>query len=143
MLDSQTLQVEPTPPWSPAAPARALFVVPTRSGEGFQARIRGHVLELADPDSPFALAPTPDDLLIVSLASEAAWLARRFLGSRGLEAHVGVSAGERPATSPEVDVTVTVESVAAELAGPLADELESRFAMRRLDGLVRLRVTVE
>lgn len=143
MLDAQTIRAETAPPARTIASPRALFVVPTRNGTGFQASIRGHVLELADPDSPFGLAPTPDVLLVASVAAEVAWSARRFLRSRGLEAHVGVRAGERPVAERGVDVTVTVESAAAELAEPLVAELEAKLAVRRIGGPVRLRVSVE
>ena len=46
---------------SQGAPAssNSLFVVPHGRGDGFQAEIRGHLLELADPGSGHALAPTP------------------------------------------------------------------------------------
>jgi len=67
-----------------AASNNALFVVPSGRGDGFRATKRGHVLELADPDSGHALAPTPDDLLIVSIAANFAWSAQRFLRARRL-----------------------------------------------------------
>ena len=61
---------------SRAAPSGALVVSPHERRDGFWASIRGHVLDLADPHSGHALAPTPDDLFIVSIASELAWTAR-------------------------------------------------------------------
>ena len=61
-----------------AAPTSSdgLFVIPRGRGDGFQASIRGHILDLADPNSGHALAPTPDDLFIASIASGLAWSAQ-------------------------------------------------------------------
>jgi hypothetical protein len=64
------------------AATHALFVVPNRRGDGFQASVRGHILDLIDPSS-YALAPTADDLLVVSFASALAWSARSFLRTHG------------------------------------------------------------
>ena len=75
-----------------AASSNALVVSPHERRDGFWASIRGHVLDLADPHSGHALAPTPDDLFIVSIASELAWTARRILRMGGLPDRVSVSA---------------------------------------------------
>src|SRR5207237_9361315 len=64
-------------------PSNAHFVSPHERRDGFWASIRGHVLDLADPGSGQALAPTPDDLFIVSIASELAWTARTILRAHG------------------------------------------------------------
>ena len=53
--------------------SRALFVLRHERRDGFWANIRGHVLDLADPNPGHVLAPEPDDLFIVSIASELAW----------------------------------------------------------------------
>jgi hypothetical protein len=50
-------------------PDAALFVIPTRRGDGFRASVRGRMLDLADPDAGHRLAPTPDDLFLLSIAS--------------------------------------------------------------------------
>src|SRR5687768_924755 len=76
---------------SAAATSHALFIIPTRWGGGFTASIHGHLLELADP-ADHRLAPSPDDLLIASVASDLAWSARRFLRAQGLPDGVSVSA---------------------------------------------------
>src|SRR5437870_13876118 len=89
---------------------QALFVIPRGRGGGFQASIRGHVLDLADPSSGHALAPTPDDLFIVSIASELAWTTRRILRAAGLPDDVSVSANWRTNTDlpnlADIDLTV-------------------------------------
>ena len=64
-----------------ASTSHALFIIPTRRGDGFNASIHGHMLELADPTDP-RLAPSPDDLVVASFASDLAWSARRFLRAR-------------------------------------------------------------
>jgi len=77
-----------------AAPtsSNGLFVIPRGRGDGFQASIRGHILDLADPNSGHALAPTPNDLFIASIASGLAWSARSFLRSHRLPDDVSVFA---------------------------------------------------
>jgi hypothetical protein len=55
-----------------------LFVIPSLRGEGFQPSVRGHLIELADPDSAHGLAPTPD----------------KFQEGR-VRLHVGVNAEDR------------------------------------------------
>ena len=119
----------------PATAARnGLFVIPRRSGGGFQGIIRGHLLELADPDS-HGLAPTPDDLFVTSLASQLAWSTRTFLQANGLPDEVSVSAtwlrrGDLPALT-DVSLTVTVSSYAeaatATLAANFANSLVAQF----------------
>jgi hypothetical protein len=79
---------------SHAVPAltHGLFVVPNGRSDVFYATIRGHEFELADPDSGHALAPTRDDLLVSSIASDLAWSAKRFLRTRRLPDEVSVYA---------------------------------------------------
>ena len=72
--------------------SHGLFVSPHERREGFWASIRGHVLDLADPNNGHALAPTPDDLFIVSIASGLAWTARGILHANGLPDDASVSA---------------------------------------------------
>ena len=73
-----------------ACETNALFVMPTRRGEGFQASVHGRMLDLADPGSDHGFAPTPDDLFILSIASDLAWTARSYLRARGLAGDVGI-----------------------------------------------------
>jgi uncharacterized OsmC-like protein len=126
---------------------RALCVIPHGRRDGFWASIRGHVLELADPSSGQALAPTPDDLLIVSIASELAWSARRFLRSRGLPDDVNVSAAWRvDEDSPilaDINLTVTVSSRAEAVRAELAASFESSLAARcRAEPIVEITCVV-
>ena len=113
-----------------------LFVSPYIGGNGFRASIRGHLLELADPDSMHGLAPTPEDLLAAGIASDIAWFARRFLRDHGLEDYVSVSASRRTSQSPPilsgVDVTVEVSKDSAAISATLVAALERRFAARSL-----------
>jgi uncharacterized OsmC-like protein len=114
-----------------AATSHALFVVPSGHGDGFKASIRGHMLELADP-ADRRLAPSPEDLLVASIASDLAWSARSVLGACGLPDDVSVSAKWRATEGlpgpADVDLTVTVsrlteavgEALAAAFAGSLA-----------------------
>ena len=116
-----------------AASWRTLFVVPHDRREGFWASIRGHGLDLADPRS--ALAPTPNDLFIVSIASELAWSARGILRAQGLPDDVSVSARwrdpEDPARLADIELTVTVsrraEGVRAALDSAFENTLVARF----------------
>ncbi len=122
---------------SRAASSGALFVSPHERRDGFWASIRGHVLDLADPGSGHALAPTPNDLFIVSIASDLAWTARSILRNHGLPDDVGVSAtwrtqaeqGDRTSLA-DINLTVTVSARAkaarAALAAALEDLLEAR-----------------
>lgn len=128
----------------------ALFVIPSGRGrglEGFRASIRGHLFELAEPDSAHELAPTPDDLLIVSIASDFAWFTQRFLRARGIADYLSVSAKwpahEDPPRLGDVDVTVAVSKAAAPMTEELVAALESRFARRLLGSLVNVRVRAE
>jgi hypothetical protein len=138
---------------SPAGPAQAvlaksrsampssshvLFVIPRGPEDGFRARIRGHILDLADPSSGHALAPTPDDLFIVSIASELAWSARRFLRASGLPDYVTLSAewrmsGNSPSLA-DINLTATVsrraEAVRAALSAAFANSLAAQFPAR-------------
>jgi uncharacterized OsmC-like protein len=111
-----------------------LFVVPRGRRDGFQASIRGHILDLADPGSSRSLAPTPDDLFVASIASELAWSARSLLRACGMPDDVSVSATWRkhedlPGLS-DIKVTVTVsrraEAAAAALGATFANKLEAR-----------------
>jgi uncharacterized OsmC-like protein len=120
---------------SAAATSHALFIIPTRWGGGFTASIHGHLLELADP-ADHRLAPSPDDLLIASVASDLAWSARRFLRAQGLPDGVSVSARWRtteglPALA-DISLTVTVstraEAVSGALAAAFANSLRARVA---------------
>jgi hypothetical protein len=110
----------------------ALFVIPTKRGEGFRASIRGYLLELADPDSGHGLAPTPEDLLTAAVAADVAWFARRFLHERGLDGYVSVTArtSERLPGPGALDVTVDVSDPAGSLRATLADALKRRVAAR-------------
>lgn len=116
--------------------SNGLFIVPRGRGDGFQATIRGHLLDLADPDSGHALAPTPDDLFIASIASELAWSARRFLRGYGLPDDVNVSARWRTQEDQpslvDINLTVTVSSRAEALSAALTAALENSLAARSL-----------
>lgn len=121
---------------SPAAPAagHTLFIVPRGEGAGLQASVRGHVLDLIDPAS-YALAPTTDDLFVVSIAAALAWSARSLLRSVQLPDYVSVSAAWRAtgdAPSPaDISLRVTVskpaEVVSAELSAAFERSLATRF----------------
>jgi hypothetical protein len=110
-----------------------------------RANIRGHLLELADPTSGHGLAPTPDDLRTVSIASEFAWIARHFLRDGGLDDYVSVAA-QPHATEvfgvDRVDVALTVSKHAAEIEAALCAALERHFGPRLRNGEVRFRVCV-
>lgn len=120
-------------------PVHNVFVIPRGQGNGFQARVRGHVLDLVDPSS-YALAPTTDDLFIVSIAAALAWSARRFLRARSLPDYVSVSAEwrthEDPPSPADITMTVTVssgaEAVTAALTAALTATLENSLAARSL-----------
>jgi len=114
--------------------SRDLFVLAHERREGFWANIRGHVLDLADPDTNHGLAPNPDDLFVVSIASELAWTARRILRGLGLPDDVSVSAKWRTTADPpalsDVDLTITVsgraEAASEALAGAVANSVSAR-----------------
>jgi uncharacterized OsmC-like protein len=122
------------------ASSHALFVIPRGRGDGFQASIRGHTLDLADPSLGHALAPTPDDLFIVSIASEIAWSARSFLRAYGLPDDVSVSAEWRtPEGMPglaDINLTVTVSRRAEAVGAALGAAFETNLAARFLSALV-------
>jgi hypothetical protein len=119
---------------SAAATSHALFIIPTRWG-GFTASIHGHLLELADP-ADHRLAPSPDDLLIASVASDLAWSARRFLRAQGLPDGVSVAARWRTTeglpsladTTLTVTVSTRAEAVSGALAAAFANSLRARVA---------------
>jgi hypothetical protein len=118
------------------AAGHALFVSPRRRGDGFRASIRGHILDLADPSAGNALAPTPDDLFIVSVVSEFAWYARKDLHTRGLPDDVSVSASWQTsgdlAGPSDVHLTVTVSRKAEAVGAALAAAFETSLAARSL-----------
>jgi uncharacterized OsmC-like protein len=107
------------------------------------ASIRGRVFALADPaDERFA--PTPDEILILSVASDLAWSARSFLRTRELEADVNVTAtwqtAEHPPRLADVTMTVTVPATAETINTALRSALEQRAAARSLDGSPRVKL---
>ena len=109
-----------------------LFVIPRDRGNGFQASIRGHMLDLADPASGHVMAPTPNDLFVVAHASELAWCARRLLDVHGLSDGASVSAmwrtdGDLSAVA-QFDLTLTLPSRAEELAGRVGLALNKSLA---------------
>ena len=118
-----------------ALAGHALFIVPTRRGNGFEASIHGHILELADP-TDHRLAPSPDDLVIAGISSDLAWAARRLLRARGLPDDVSVSArwdtAEDPPGLANVTLTVTVSTRATALSGALAAAFANSLAARSL-----------
>lgn len=126
--------------------SHSIFIVPTRRGDGLMANIRGRILDLEDPTDQ--CAPTPDDLVILAVASDLAWFARRFLRSHGLAAgDVNVTAAWRTvADSPtlaDVSVTVTVPAIEQALDAALLAALEQRAARRSLSDSLRVRLLCE
>jgi len=121
---------------SDATPARdnGLFVIPRGRGDGFRATIRGHFLDLADPNAGHTLAPTPDDLLILSIASEYAWSARRFLRACGLPDDVSVSATWRTQEDPprpaDISLTITMSKRAEAMSAALVTAFETSLGGR-------------
>ncbi|MFZ1880212.1 MAG: hypothetical protein WAU41_08605 [Gaiellaceae bacterium] len=117
-----------------ARSSHALFVIPRERGDGFQVSIRGHILDLADPRSGHELAPTPDDLFIVSIASQYAWSARSFLRDAGLPDEVSVSAQWRTPGDlrllADINLTVTVSRSAEAVTAALGAALENSLAAR-------------
>jgi len=126
-------------------PNHTLFVTPRGEGHGFQARVRGHVLDLIDPGS-YALSPTADDLFIVSMAAALAWSARSFLRDQGLPDYVGVSATwqthDDPPALADIGLTVTVSRRAVAVQESLTTVLEASLAKRSLARPV-VRVSLE
>ena len=122
-----------------ASRIRALFITPTRWGEGFTASIHGHTLTLADPRD-HRLAPSPDDLLVASIASDFAWCARRLLRANGLPDDVSVSARWQSTDGQPslADIALTVRvSARANVASPaLAAAFANTVAARSLAELV-------
>jgi hypothetical protein len=120
-----------------ASTSRELFVIPTRRGDGFNASVNGHVLELADP-TDHRRAPSPDDLLVASIASDLAWSARKFLRVYGLPDDVSVSAQwlttEGLARPAEIDLTVRVSRRAEAVSPALTAAFESVLVARSLAG---------
>jgi uncharacterized OsmC-like protein len=121
---------------SDAAPrSHALFIISTRRGDGFNASIHGHMLELADP-TDHRLAPSPDDLVVAAIASDLAWSARRFLRAYGLPDDVSVSATWRTdedlVALVDINMTVTVSRRAQAVSGALAAAFENSLAARPL-----------
>jgi hypothetical protein len=116
-------------------PLSSLDVVPRFRGDGFQASIRGHILDLADPSSGHRLAPTPEDLLVVSIAAEIAWGARSLLRGSGCSDEVAVSAywNPQPDVSQLADIhlTVTLPTRPDAVGAALAAQLQNRVAARR------------
>ncbi|HEX5094560.1 MAG TPA: hypothetical protein VFX21_01040, partial [Acidimicrobiia bacterium] len=104
----------------------------------FRASIRGNVLELPDP----AGGLTPDDLFVVSVASDLAWLARGFLRDRDLADDVSVGASWRMPgnVSPltELSLTIAVSVARQTAADALLAELEERVAPRSHGGTLRV-----
>jgi uncharacterized OsmC-like protein len=115
--------------------SHALFITPRGRGDGFQASVRGHILDLVDPAS-YALAPTPDDLYIVSLAAGLAWTARRFLRAERLPDYVSVAAEWQthsdPPTPADIALTVTVSERAEAVSDALTAALEQSLTARSL-----------
>ena len=117
------------------ATSQALFIIPTRRGGGFRAGINGHMLELADP-TDHRLAPSPDDLLVASIAADLAWSARSFLRAQRLPDYVSVSAkwqtrGDLPSLA-DINLTVTVRRPAETVSAALAAALDNSLAARSL-----------
>ena len=102
------------------------------------------MLELAGPDSAQALAPTPDDLFISSIASDFAWSAQRFLRARRLPDDVSVTGAWRThEDSPrlaDIDMTVTVSNSAEAVSATLAAALQNSFAARSLKVPLRVHI---
>ena len=120
-----------------------LYVTRRGRGDGFEASIRGHILDLADPDSGHSLAPTPDDLFIASIASDIAWSARNFLRTLDLPDDVSVSAEWRTREGlrslADLNLAITVSRRAQAVAAALGDALEQSLAARSLaEAVVRI-----
>lgn len=120
-----------------------LYVTRRGRGDGFEASIRGHILDLADPDSGHSLAPTPDDLFIASIASDIAWSARNFLRTLDLPDDVSVSAEWRTREGlrslADLNLTITVSRRAQAVTAALGAALEQSLAARSLaEAVVRI-----
>jgi len=123
-----------------------LYVTRRGRGDGFEASIRGHILDLADPDSGHSLAPTPDDLFIASIASDIAWSARNFLRALELPDDVSVSAEwrtrERLRSLADLNLTATVSRRAQAVTTALGAALEQSLTARSLAEAV-LRISLD
>lgn len=120
----------------PQAPTtQSLFVLPRGESNGFRASVRGFILDLHDPSS-YALAPTTDDLFVVSIAAALAWSAKGFLRARGLPDYVSIAAEWRsqkdPSSPADIHLTVTVSSGAEAESTALAAFVENSLAARFL-----------
>lgn len=126
--------------------SRALLVNPHERREGFWANIRGQTIDLADPGSGHALAPTPDDLFVVSIASDLAWSARSLLRDSRLPDSVNVAARWRTYEGlqgpADVNLTVTVSRLAESVGAALGAALEKGLAARSLAAPV-VRISLE
>jgi hypothetical protein len=113
--------------------SHGLLVLPHERRDGFWASIRGNAFDLADPGSE-AFAPTPDDLFIVSIASELAWSARSLLRANGVPDRVNVGASWQKQADAQglADITMTVtvpkgaEAALAVLGAAFTDSLAAR-----------------
>ena len=125
------------------ASSLTLYVTRRGRGDGFEASIRGHILDLADPDSGHSLAPTPDDLFFASIASDIAWSARNFLRALDLPDDVSVSAEWRAwkglRSLADLTLTITVSRRAQSVTAALGAALEQSLAARSLaEAVVRI-----
>ena len=139
-----TPDTDTAPSAAPADVGRTLFVVPSQRRGGFHASIRGRILELASPDPGHALAPTPQELLIASIASDAAWAAQTFLRARGLPDSVSVSGTwhtlDDPPRLAQVDVTVLVADGVDDADPTLIAAVERGFAAGWLNAPLNVRI---
>jgi hypothetical protein len=126
--------------------SRSLFIVPTRRGDGFIANLCGRTLELEDPTG-HRLAPTPDDLVVLSIASDLAWSARRLLRGQGLAGDVNVTATWQTVDDPprlaDITLTVVVPTTEEATGAGILAALEERAAVRSLDDPPRIHLSYE
>lgn len=112
-----------------------LFIIPAGRRDGFQASIHGHMLELADP-ADGRLAPSPDDLLVASIASDVAWTARSFLRAQALPDELSVAAKwetmDGHTRVADIQLTVTVSRRTEPFSRALAYALANSLARRSL-----------
>jgi hypothetical protein len=128
--DQAPLSRTRTPPDAQAEPGASelLFVTPRARQDGFQASVRGHRFNLVDPSSSHPLVPTPNDLFVVSSASELAWSGRRFLRANRLPEYLSVAAAWHTDTAgiSKIRLTVTMSDraeAAADALGALFQEV--------------------
>ena len=124
----------------------ALFILPARRGDGLLASIRGRMIVLADPaDDPFA--PTTHELLILSIASELAWSARRFLSAQGQATDVSLAVTwqtvEDPPRLADISVTITAPPIGDTLCAALQSALEKRSAVRSPGDPLRVHISCQ